>query len=108
MTLYNSRQLNLMIDKINRYEKGLIDLPSLIGDLVGLLNALEDYDEAWKREFQSNWIDLEVIYAVALDEKTPFDNLETKNEAFKTTKELKRLVLIEIEKTVLTNEKNQT
>jgi hypothetical protein len=93
-----------MIDKINRYEKGLINLPALIGDLIGLLNALEDYDEAWIQEFQSNWLDLEVTYAVALNREIPYDDVDTKIETFKTTKELKRLVLMEIEKTILTKE----
>lgn len=105
MTPYNARQLNLMIDKINRYETGLIDLSALIQDLEDLLNVLENFDEAWGREFRSNWLDLEVIYACALDENIPYDDIDTKNETFIITKELKRLVMMEIEKLIFSDEK---
>jgi len=106
MTPYNLRQLNLMIDRINRYKKELIGLWGLIKDLEGLLNALENYDENWKDEFQSNWIELDVIYAVALDEGISFEDSSVKNDAFQTVDILKEMILSEIKGMILTDDKN--
>ena len=66
---YDARQLNIMMAKINAYQNGKLHIHDLIYDLEGLLNALTDIDENWKEEFKSFWQDLEVCYAVALDEE---------------------------------------
>ena len=91
-----------MIDRINRYEKGSIDLLELTEDLEGLLHALENYNEAWKDEFQSIWLNLDFTYSVALHYKTPSDDLKTKNEIIRVAGKLKGLILKEIENTIFT------
>lgn len=67
MTLpdYDQRQYERMRTKISAYERGDIFLQSLIDDLRGLLEALQDADPHWKQELLYKWGDLEVTFAVA-------------------------------------------
>lgn len=103
MELYNFRQLILMRDRIECYENKVINLLILVQDLGGLLNALENFDENWKNEFQSNWINLDVLYAIALYRNIKPEDLDTENEITKTLTVLKELIGSEIAKNVLWN-----
>ncbi len=60
--------LELMILKIARYFDGILDVSDLIYDLEGYLNQLTTVDKEWKRDFRTIWMDIEVIYSLALDQ----------------------------------------
>lgn len=94
MSEYNLRQLNLMLDRIEWYENKSIDLCALIQDLLGLLNALEDFDDLWKEEFRSNWINLDVIYAIAIDRNVNPEDLDKDGEIVKTLDALTKLITL--------------
>lgn len=93
---YNLRQLQLMIDKIYRFKEGLIGLDELIQDLEGLLNALENFDTDWKEDIRSYCIDLEVIYAVALDRDVNPEEIDTDNTIPKILNLLEDSITIEL------------
>ena len=61
------RQLDLMLDRLERFRSGDLAIPSVIHDLEALLGQLELVDAAWRDEFVDAWADLEIAYAVALD-----------------------------------------
>jgi hypothetical protein len=50
---------------------GAVPLKQLIGDLYGLVCALELTPEEWREEFVTEWGDLEITYAVADDRRQP-------------------------------------
>ncbi len=66
MSEYDQRQYRLMLDRLNAFEKGLIQVGGLVSDLEGLLNALEGAETSWKQTFLSYWGKLEDARAVAL------------------------------------------
>jgi hypothetical protein len=66
---YDLRQYELMRDRLEAYEAGVISLHKLIEDLRGLLEALENASPTWRDDFRSNWWTLEQIYAAAIDRK---------------------------------------
>ena len=65
---YDKRQLRIMIDKIEQFQKGNLYLSYLIEDLEALLNVLQNIDNEWKINFRTEWWDLEQVYAYALYE----------------------------------------
>ncbi len=67
MTDPNARQFNLMIERLNAFEKKAITLGHLVSSLDGLQNALQDVDASWKKAFLKQWSVLEDVYADALD-----------------------------------------
>lgn len=74
MSDFDFRQLNLMLQIINKYKQGKIYLSWLINDIEALLNILEDCNEDWKADLRTSWFDLEQVYAYALyKEKTQLD-----------------------------------
>lgn len=64
------RQLQLMLDRLRRFQAGDLSVSHAITDLEALLYQLELVDESWRREFTEAWSDLEIPYAVALDRQT--------------------------------------
>ncbi|MBA3957520.1 MAG: hypothetical protein H0X51_03875 [Parachlamydiaceae bacterium] len=66
INVYNRRQLKLMIEKIDRFKTKLLSLGSLINDLEALLDILEEMDSDWVASVRKHWLDLEIVYAVAL------------------------------------------
>lgn len=76
MKEYDERQLNIMIQKINSFKSGDLFLSYLINDLEALLNVLEEKDDNWEAEFRTSWLDLEVVYALALDDNRTTLDLE--------------------------------
>jgi hypothetical protein len=76
---YNQRQYQIMLERIDAFEKGLIDLDTLVDDLEGLLNVLEAVPSSWRQAFLSNWGVVEEARAVALAEGwTEFDHQASK------------------------------
>lgn len=99
MSEFNSRQLNIMIQKINKYKLHQLSLADLIFDLEALLNVLEN-DIAWKYEFRKYWADLEVINAMTSDDNPPPLSLNNENIYF-INKSLENLIFL-IEKKMKT------
>lgn len=98
---YDQRQLKLILERLTWYSEGSISLPYLIDDLSGLLNVLEEVDEEWKMYFRRNWLDLEIVYAVALDrdkDKLDETDLRVINSA---VVELKKMVISLLEESKL-------
>ncbi|WP_145927357.1 hypothetical protein [Bradyrhizobium neotropicale] len=67
MTEYDARQLSLMIDELDAFDKKAINLPHLVSSLDGLQSALEDVDASWKIAFLKQWGVLEDVNADILD-----------------------------------------
>jgi len=61
------RQLRLMRDRLDGFLAGTLGIGETISDLEGLLGALEEAPETWRRAFQDEWGTLEIAYAIALD-----------------------------------------
>jgi hypothetical protein len=66
MSEYDQRQYHVMLDRLNAFQSGRIQLDTLIGDLRGLVLALERADSSWKTRFMQEWADLEQARATAL------------------------------------------
>jgi hypothetical protein len=62
----NQRQFTLMEEHISQYEKGCINIGSLIAGLESLLQCLEAIDAFWQNEFYRAWGILEEVHSVAL------------------------------------------
>jgi hypothetical protein len=92
-----------MGDRIACYERKVINFLMLVQDLQALRNTLENFDENWKNEFQSNWINLDVLYAIALYRNIKLEDLDAEDEITKTLTVLKELIGSEIAKDVLWN-----
>ena len=67
---YNLRQLKLMNENLILYEKKRIDLGTLVGNLEGLLNAIEAVELAWEEKFLKEWSTLEIVYAINIINET--------------------------------------
>lgn len=65
------RQYRLMEDRLRGFLDGSVRIDKAISDLEGLLYALEETPEAWRRSFQEAWGTLEVFYALALEAEDP-------------------------------------
>lgn len=67
MTDYDSRQFNLMIEKLNAFEEKAIDFSHLVSSLDGLQSALKDVNTQWRNSFLKQWGVLEDVHAEILD-----------------------------------------
>ena len=61
---YDVRQLKLMLDSINSFEKKIIGLDSLIGTLEFLMSVLEVVEEDWEDNFLDEITALERINSI--------------------------------------------
>jgi len=66
MSEYDQRQYRLMLEQLTAFQSGQIYIDRLIGNLQGLLNALQSPDSTWKQSFLSLWGQLEDARAMAL------------------------------------------
>ena len=74
---YDKRQLLIMLERIKAFKSNKLYLHDLINDISALISVLELINEDWKSECRSWWCDLEVVYAVALDQnQDPFASTE--------------------------------
>jgi len=92
MTDYDSRQLNLMIERLDAFERKAINLGHLVSSLDGLQNALRDVDGQWRNAFLKQWGVLEDVYADALDKnlkEIPNEYIALINRAIQ---EIRRLI----------------
>lgn len=89
---YDQRQYALMTNALVQYEKGEINLPSLISGLEALLAALTASDEDWNDSFRSEWWILENIYAVAMERNQQELSPQDEGEIAKAILAMKKLV----------------
>ena len=87
---YNRRQYQIIIDLLNQFEKGMLDLKSLIGNLGFLLGSLEEVEENWEAEFSMERGQLDTIYSIALVKNRPISTSD-QEEITKSVKNLKKL-----------------
>jgi hypothetical protein len=65
------RQYRRMDDRLRGFLDGSVRIDKAISDLEGLLYALEETPEEWRRSFQEEWGTHEVFYALALEAEDP-------------------------------------
>jgi hypothetical protein len=69
---YDLRQVNLMVNIIREYEDGprsLQSLGRLVSALQALQSALENASGSFDQAFRASWGELEITYALMLDEE---------------------------------------
>jgi hypothetical protein len=75
---HDARQLGLMLERLDAFDRKEVSLGKLVSSLNGLLSALQDADERWKKDFLRQWGLLEDVHANALDKsfgKVPSEHL---------------------------------
>jgi hypothetical protein len=60
--------LEIVLIKINKYLNHSLCVSSLISSLENLLNQLTTIDMSWKKDFWVLWLDIEIVYSLALDQ----------------------------------------
>jgi hypothetical protein len=93
MSEFNQRQYGLMLDRLNAFEKGTLNLDRLVVDLEGLLNALQGIASSWKQTFLIDWGKLEDERAYASFKNICILDEETSERIRQTVSELKLSVL---------------
>jgi len=93
---YDERQYRLMLERLEAFLAGHVSMDKILADLEGLLSALEQPGEEWRRTFQEDVNELDIIWGVALDHgRTRLTEPEAKS-AFESAERLKKLVLDKI------------
>ena len=86
-------QLNLMLRYLQKPPTKILSLGDTINSLEMLCRGLQNvHDNKWFEEFGNYWWNLEIIYAVILDEGHDTILTEEKNMIKENIMELKRLV----------------
>ena len=67
MTEYNSRQFDLMLEAMDDFHRGTINIGAIISRLDSLLVALTGVDDKWMNAYRKQLGILEDVYAYALD-----------------------------------------
>ena len=98
---YDERQLRLMHENLNSFEKKQIELSSLVGSLEFLLSALELIDEAWEEKFLKEITTLETVNALEIikdfgEDVSEIDKDEKEILISKSIENLKKLVDCEL------------
>src|SRR6185295_7236568 len=73
---YTQRQYRLMLERLDDFQRKKLKIDTLINDLEGLVNALEDLDPKWRQAFLHHWGKLEEARATALDRNARTLNAE--------------------------------
>jgi hypothetical protein len=89
---YNERQLNLMLNQLIAFENKKLDLSSLVGNLEGLLHAMEHVTDEWEEKFLDEFSTLESINA----EMPKMKNDEIENLIKNAVSNLKKMVEAEL------------
>lgn len=59
----------LALDVLNRYHHGLEDLDQLVADMKSIIRSFEEVaDPLWTKTLVKRWGELEILYALVLDE----------------------------------------
>ena len=91
MNEYEKRQYTLMNDFLEAFEQKTIGIKTLIDSLRGLINTLDDADDAWKTDFSKSWWILEKTYSIASyrkESKIPDASLDEISQAVNRMKQL--------------------
>ena len=89
---YDLRQYRLMHQNIEGYQNERLSLNSLVNNLEGLSDSLENPGQVWREEFRTLCNDLEMIHAISLDEgKGELDSIQ-KEIIVQTLSKLKYLI----------------
>jgi len=78
-TLKNLDILDTILSKIKEYLSKKIDTIELIQSLENLLDHLSIVDSEWKIEFRGYWSDIEVSYALTLNQNEELGNYDKEN-----------------------------
>lgn len=79
------RQYAPMRDRLAEFRAGRVKIGKVIGDLEGLLYALDGASDAWRESFLEEWSTLEIAYAVALDQLAPLPTAKDPDVATSVT-----------------------
>ncbi len=71
MNDHDSRQLSAMLQQVDAYRNGVIDLAWLIASLESLRHALQTVPDEWSDAFWSKWGVLEEIYSISVVREQP-------------------------------------
>jgi hypothetical protein len=71
MNDHDSRQLSAMLQQVEAYKRGAIDLAWLIASLESLRHALQTIPDEWCDAFWSRWGVLEEIYSISVVREQP-------------------------------------
>jgi len=93
MSEYDQRQYKMMLERINAFANGQIDLHKLTDDLDGLLNVLEKVNADWRQNFLHYWGKLEDARAVALERTNVVVDNDAVNRVSLAISQLRQLVL---------------
>lgn len=91
-TEYNLRQLRLMLSFIDEYKTEQSGLGSLVSNLEALRSTLESPDASFIESFEPLWSQLEVTYAMMLDEERTSPNEIEKKMIVEAMSGLKSLI----------------
>lgn len=81
MAEFQARHWRRMIDIVDEYLGGRLELGALVGALESSLHASELKDEQLKRLFMDHWAPFEIAYAVAREMGTAIDDEQMKAAA---------------------------
>jgi hypothetical protein len=92
MHAHDREQYQLMEAYLVKFESGKSGLHELIENLYGVINGLQATEQEWKDAFQSEWWNLEQVYAVAVDREQKVLDTESQNLVYETIKNMKSLL----------------
>lgn len=77
LTDYDRRQIDRIRERLSQYQDETISFHSLVFDIEGLINALENVSEEFRDNLQHHWGVLDEVYADMADqERKQFDKLD--------------------------------
>ncbi len=86
------RHIEMMKTSIEDYEKSAVTFEVLVSQLETLFRSLTTISSDWKEKFYNNWLELETINALCLDENRKLEGSEYEKIASEKIQDLKRLV----------------
>lgn len=81
-----------MLEKINDFKSKKTYLSYLIFDLEALLNVMEEKENQWEIEFRTQWLNLETVYALALNENKTSLDIEDQNIIHESIENLEKII----------------
>jgi hypothetical protein len=97
MSDHDQRQYRHMLQSLTAFEQGLLPLDTLVINLEGLVNALQEAKPAWKQTFLHHWGKLEDERVFALFKSLNVLDAETSQRLREAVSHLKLLVLEKID-----------
>jgi hypothetical protein len=89
---YDQRQVFLLGEQIEGFEEGSLELGDLIHRSEALLDVLQHVDETFAKQYRSLVGDLEICYAVSLENKDPDLDWRNREELRPILRAMKRLL----------------